>query len=338
MSEKYTSLEHAIRNIVERKNDPCWDGYKQEGMKKKNGKNVPNCVPEETDNMTQAILEGGHTLEENIEQLDEFSLGSSTRHAGDVAGATTRLRTSDDVLNWMMPPEAPTGNLPAVIPQDQTAPALINPETATRPDALINPETATRTDALRAAPDLDTITTTTTRTDTETLPAVRTATETLPAVRTATETLPAVRTATDTPKPPRGGGGPTRGRPRRGLLLPGMGGFNLPVTDSAAASGPDYASIHMHMADPYIARGVNEEADATAERSKIENVARPSARRDRVVKQQEIQKKIIDENRSLAATVKKNVEETRKRERNSSPIITNPKTNDPDPDGYPGGY
>ena len=27
---------------------PCWTGYKQVGMKKKNGKNVPNCVPEET--------------------------------------------------------------------------------------------------------------------------------------------------------------------------------------------------------------------------------------------------------------------------------------------------
>jgi hypothetical protein len=26
--------------------DPCWDGYKKEGMKKKNGKSVPNCVPE----------------------------------------------------------------------------------------------------------------------------------------------------------------------------------------------------------------------------------------------------------------------------------------------------
>ncbi len=26
--------------------DPCWDGYKQEGMKEKNGKKVPNCVPE----------------------------------------------------------------------------------------------------------------------------------------------------------------------------------------------------------------------------------------------------------------------------------------------------
>ena len=27
--------------------EACWDGYKQVGMKKKNGKNVPNCVPED---------------------------------------------------------------------------------------------------------------------------------------------------------------------------------------------------------------------------------------------------------------------------------------------------
>jgi hypothetical protein len=24
---------------------PCWDGYEQKGMKMKNGKSVPNCVP-----------------------------------------------------------------------------------------------------------------------------------------------------------------------------------------------------------------------------------------------------------------------------------------------------
>lgn len=27
--------------------EACWDGYKQIGTKKKNGKEVPNCVPEE---------------------------------------------------------------------------------------------------------------------------------------------------------------------------------------------------------------------------------------------------------------------------------------------------
>ena len=25
--------------------DPCWKGYEQAGMKKKNGKEVPNCIP-----------------------------------------------------------------------------------------------------------------------------------------------------------------------------------------------------------------------------------------------------------------------------------------------------
>lgn len=28
------------------KSDPCWAGYEKIGMKMKNGKSVPNCVPE----------------------------------------------------------------------------------------------------------------------------------------------------------------------------------------------------------------------------------------------------------------------------------------------------
>ena len=329
MTKKYRSLENIIRDVYESKGDPCWDGYKQEGMKKKNGKNVPNCVPEETDNMTQAILEGGHTLEEERPSLN--ALGSIAQRLGALSPEEISRRLSQ------LPPEAPTGNLPAVIPQRETLPALINPDTATRPDALINPETATRTDALRAAPEPQTTTPPAVRTDTGTLPAVRTDTGTLPAVRTDTGTLPAVRT--DTPNPPRGEEPPTargaRGATQRRIrgMLPSFG-LSASPSPTPAEVRQAHVSTYQHYATP--ALRVNE--DATAERSKIENVARPSARRDRVVKQQEIQRKIIDENRSLAATVKKNVEETRKRERNSSPIIINPKTNDPDPDGTPGGY
>ena len=29
------------------KDTPCWKGYEMIGMKKKNGKEVPNCVPKE---------------------------------------------------------------------------------------------------------------------------------------------------------------------------------------------------------------------------------------------------------------------------------------------------
>jgi len=28
------------------KEDPCWKGYERVGTKEKNGKKVPNCVPE----------------------------------------------------------------------------------------------------------------------------------------------------------------------------------------------------------------------------------------------------------------------------------------------------
>lgn len=34
---------------IEEDEDPCWDGYRQLGMKKKNGREVPNCVPENED-------------------------------------------------------------------------------------------------------------------------------------------------------------------------------------------------------------------------------------------------------------------------------------------------
>ena len=36
-------------SVIEEEEDPCWDGYKMVGMKKKGKKKVPNCVPEEVE-------------------------------------------------------------------------------------------------------------------------------------------------------------------------------------------------------------------------------------------------------------------------------------------------
>ena len=33
------------KKAAKKKEDPCWDNYKQVGTKKKAGKTVPNCVP-----------------------------------------------------------------------------------------------------------------------------------------------------------------------------------------------------------------------------------------------------------------------------------------------------
>ena len=43
------SGEHNVQGSMDEAKGPCWTGYKQVGMKKKNGKEVPNCVPEEVD-------------------------------------------------------------------------------------------------------------------------------------------------------------------------------------------------------------------------------------------------------------------------------------------------
>jgi len=48
-----------FRQFVEQKEDPCWDGYQQYGMKKKNGKSVPNCVPvKEDEDLDEATYKG----------------------------------------------------------------------------------------------------------------------------------------------------------------------------------------------------------------------------------------------------------------------------------------
>ena len=41
-----TKKEDTSKSPDDKSKDPCWDGYKKEGMKSKNGKKVPNYVPE----------------------------------------------------------------------------------------------------------------------------------------------------------------------------------------------------------------------------------------------------------------------------------------------------
>ena len=45
-AEKYITPSAFMKEDKKSKDDPCWDGYRQYGMKKKNGKEVPNCVEE----------------------------------------------------------------------------------------------------------------------------------------------------------------------------------------------------------------------------------------------------------------------------------------------------
>ena len=54
--EKGAPTDAAFRASQTEESDPCWNGYKQVGMKMKGGKQVPNCVPEAANAAQQAAI------------------------------------------------------------------------------------------------------------------------------------------------------------------------------------------------------------------------------------------------------------------------------------------
>ena len=58
LNERRSVREEFITMILEKKKmgDPCWTGYHADGMKKKNGKSVPNCVPVKESSMNEIQL------------------------------------------------------------------------------------------------------------------------------------------------------------------------------------------------------------------------------------------------------------------------------------------
>ena len=80
------------RKLLE-KDDPCWEGYEMVGMKTKDGKEVPNCVPvqeesieeiieEEVENVYYEMLAEGEILEEAEYQGRKVTLNKPMK--GDV--------------------------------------------------------------------------------------------------------------------------------------------------------------------------------------------------------------------------------------------------------------
>ena len=62
-AESYTIDESADEDFYNPITEACWVGYKRVGMKKKNGKMVPNCVPEETiKEELEDLMEGTGTI------------------------------------------------------------------------------------------------------------------------------------------------------------------------------------------------------------------------------------------------------------------------------------
>ena len=80
VDEEKQELDEDIELYEE--DDPCWDNYEQVGMKKKDGKEVPNCVPKQKESLE---------LDEDIELYEEDDLAE----AGGKCTKATKKASSD---------------------------------------------------------------------------------------------------------------------------------------------------------------------------------------------------------------------------------------------------
>lgn len=71
MKVKHVTEEEQLKEAEEKDEDPCWDGYEQIGMKKKNGKKVPNCVPVKEES-------------EDFEDLEDTDLDDMVKSVNDI--------------------------------------------------------------------------------------------------------------------------------------------------------------------------------------------------------------------------------------------------------------
>lgn len=99
MYKEPEEIEETEEDIQEKtKDDPCWKGYTQVGMKKKGGREVPNCVP------SKGVPDAKGYKKEEVEQIDEvaplvvggLALGGAALAAGAIKRAQDAAKSGVD--------------------------------------------------------------------------------------------------------------------------------------------------------------------------------------------------------------------------------------------------
>jgi len=88
--ERYRAMELLLAQPIQispddmelSNNSPCWDGYKQVGMKMKDGKEVPNCVPDNEASVTATAGSKPAPKKDHIKGSDKNKEGSADTGKG----------------------------------------------------------------------------------------------------------------------------------------------------------------------------------------------------------------------------------------------------------------
>ena len=76
-----TSFDNVVTSLVSA-GDPCWEGYKQVGMKEKDGKMVPNCVPVDASDDSEFAAKNKRTISQTPAPKKDQIKGSSKNKKG----------------------------------------------------------------------------------------------------------------------------------------------------------------------------------------------------------------------------------------------------------------
>jgi len=79
-------IDNVVTSLVSA-GDPCWEGYKQVGMKEKNGKMVPNCVPVDASDDSEFAAKKKRTISQTPAPRKDRIKGSSKNKKGSASGS-----------------------------------------------------------------------------------------------------------------------------------------------------------------------------------------------------------------------------------------------------------
>lgn len=83
---------HNMKKKMNESDDPCWKGYKKVGMKKKAGKDVPNCVKEDVDQIDELSTK---TIDS---YMKKNNIAAQIKRRGDLDTPTFRKNRSPEQL------------------------------------------------------------------------------------------------------------------------------------------------------------------------------------------------------------------------------------------------
>ena len=105
-NEQYGLDKTLEEDSDKRPGDPCWKGYKQVGMKKKNGKEVPNCVPMSEEELKEAGIDKSEVDYSHLEEGKKFYSHMKPNKKA-IAYATKQVKALDTVINQMIKNKLP---------------------------------------------------------------------------------------------------------------------------------------------------------------------------------------------------------------------------------------